>query len=88
MKSTSKSLDDCFKYEPDIKRLTKANSFTHEGRVIYIVKKTPEGKASKAYVAYDHATKILLMSHLDKDFLIEYIREQDMSILSDDSSLY
>ena len=83
-----KKIYDCFKYEPEIKRLTKANSFTHEGRVIYIVKKTPEGKASKAYVAYDHATKILLMSHPDKEYLIEFIRRQDMSILSDDSSLY
>ena len=86
-------LKDCQKYQPEIKRLTKANSFSYEfsgyvdkefiefSRVIYIVKKDITGKAIKLFVAYDYATKIKLSAHWDKDILIEYIGNQDLNIL-------
>ena len=76
-------LDKCFRYEPEIKRLTKASSFIADGRVIYIAKKDHEGKPSKFYVVYDYKTRIQLGFHSDKDFLIDYIKKKDLSILKE-----
>jgi len=75
------SLDDCYKYEPEIKRVTKANSFLASGRVVYIVKKNSQGKTLKVFNAYDKESKVLLMSHWDKEKLIKFIQRQDLSML-------
>jgi hypothetical protein len=83
-----RSLEECNKYQPDIKRVTKSNSFTSGGRIIYIVKKDYTGKTVKVYVAYDKETKIQLMAHWDKEFLIEYIRKQDLTIFGGQGSLF
>ena len=73
--------EDCFVYEPEIKRVTKANSFTAGGRLIYVVKKDHNGKAMKGYSAFDKDTKILLAYHSDKEFLIKYLQDKDLSCL-------
>jgi len=82
------AIEDCYKYEPEIKRLTKSNSFLASGRVIYVVKKEPNGKTSKSYQAYDHESKVLLGSHYDKDFLISFIVKQDLSCLGEQQALF
>ena len=77
-------IEDCFRYQPDIKRLTKSNSFIHNGRVIYLVKKDHEGKAMKNhFVAYDYKTKIQLAFMTNKDKLIEFIEKQDLGVLDE-----
>ncbi len=76
-----RALADCYIYEPEIKRITKANSFMAGGRVIYIVKKDSMGKAMKIYSAYDKESKVLLGANWDKEFLIAFIQAQDLSIL-------
>jgi hypothetical protein len=73
--------EDCFKYQPEIKTATKANSFVAGGRVIYLVKKNQEGRASRVHNAYDKDTKILLASHWDKEYLIKYLQGKDLSCL-------
>ena len=84
-----RELDDCWKYEPDIKRVTVSNSFIADGRVIYIVKKEHTGKSIKLFVAYDKATKVQLAAHWDKEVLISYIQKQDMSVFPrDEASLF
>ena len=80
-----KEVDNCKKYQPEIKRLTKANSMVFDGRVVYIVKKTYEGKAIKMFIAYDEATKTQLAGHHDKDKLIAFLAKQDMSVFGTDS---
>lgn len=77
-------LKDCFRYEPEIKRLTKSNSFIHQGRVIYIVKKENTGKAFGLYVAYDYKTKVQLAFHKNKDDLIDFIKRQDLGVLDNE----
>lgn len=73
--------EDCFVYEPEIKRMTKANSFIAGGRVCVVVKKNPEGKAIKGFNAYDKDSKILLAHHHDKEYLIKYLQGKDLSCL-------
>lgn len=68
-----KSLDECFKYEPEIKRLTKANSLLVGTRVIYIVKKNHKGQANRFYIAYDYKTKVQLAFNTDKEALKEFL---------------
>ena len=80
-----RNLEDCKLYEPPIKRLTKSNSMVFDGRVVYIVKKTYEGKAIKMFIAYDEATKTQLAGHWDKDKLIAFLAKQDMSVFGADS---
>lgn len=65
------------KYQPDIKRLTKANSIVIQDRVVYIVKKKESGKTVKLFVAYDYETKIKLAAHWDKETLIEFLNKQN-----------
>ena len=80
-------LEECYKYEPEIKRMTKTNSFIADGRVIYVVKKDHTGKTlPKTYVAYDSHTKVKLAAHWDKDKLIRYIQSQDLSVLGVDET--
>ena len=81
-----RQLDECKMYEPDIKRLTKTNSFIADGRVIYITRRSHTGKALKMYVAYDSHTKVQLAGHYDKDVLIKYLQGKDMSILGVDET--
>lgn len=81
-------IDKCFVYQPDIKRVTKANSFVACGRVIYLVKKSYDGKALKVYCAYDKEIKILLACHWDKDFLIKYLSDKDLSCLGGQGALF
>lgn len=76
-------LEQCFRYEPKITRLTKANSFTHQGKVIYVVKKESNGKAYGIYIAYDYKTKVQLGFNRDKNWLIEFIKKQDLGILDE-----
>jgi len=76
-----KDIEDCFVYEPEIKRLTKTSSFVAGGRILYITKKSPEGKPIKGFNAYDKDTKILLAHHSDKDYLIKYLQGKDLSCL-------
>lgn len=78
--------DECFKYEGEIKRLTKANSFVADGRVIYVVKKDYTGKTSKMFIAFDEATKVQLFAHYDKDVLINFLQQQDLSCLGKDET--
>lgn len=87
--------EDCLVYEPEIKRVTKANSFVAGGRVVYVCGKDHTGKDMKwtkrvgvnkptpktFYSAYDKDTKILLASHWDKEYLIEYLQKKDLSCL-------
>ena len=80
-------LDECAKYEPDIKRMTKANSFIADGRVIYVAKKDETGKTlSVIYVAYDSSTKVKLAAHWCKDTLIRYLQGKDLSVLGVDNT--
>lgn len=81
-----RQLEDCKVYEGNISRLTKANSFVADGRIIYTVKKDYEGKALKLYVAYDSATKIQLAAHHDKEKLISYLQGKDLSVLGVDNT--
>ena len=76
-----RKLEDCFKYQLDIKKLSKANSTAISGRVIYIVKKDHTGKSSKFFFAYDYETKVQLHFDLDKDKLIEFLNEQNFEVL-------
>ena len=76
-------LSKCFRYEPEIKRLTKANSIAVNGRVLYIVKKFYNGDASRLYACYDYKTKIQLAFHEDKDMLIEFMKKQDLKVLDE-----
>lgn len=76
-------VSSCEKYEPKIKKLTKANSLVINERVIYICKKDHTGKASKLFVAYDYETKIQLAFNKDKDILIEFLEKQDLKVLDD-----
>jgi hypothetical protein len=75
------AVEDCFIYQPDIKRVTSANSFIAGGRTVYIVKKDSTGKSIKIYNAYDKDTKTQLSSHWDKDILIKYLQTKDLSCL-------
>ena len=81
-----KPLDECWKYEPEIKRLTKTNSFVADGRVIYIVKKQYDGKSIKMYVAYDSSTKIQLVADHDKEEVIKFLQGKDLSVLGVDNT--
>ena len=79
MKINSKFL----RYEPSIKRLTKANSNIINNRVIYIVKQNCLGNNIKMFMAYDYKTKIQLYGHFDKDSLIEFLAKQDLKVLDE-----
>ena len=81
-----RTIEECDVYEPDIKRVTKTNSFVADGRVVYVVKKDHEGKTTKSYVAYDRATKVKLAAHWDKDVLIDFVQKQDMSVFGIDET--
>ena len=86
------------RYKEELSKPTKANSFIHMGRVIILLGKDVDGKALKvksgvksktAYIAYDYKTRLQLAYHYDKDFLKDYIKELDLSILeSFDSEAY
>lgn len=76
-----RKLEDCNKYEPEIKRLTKSNSVVIDGRVVYIVKKDFRGKTLRMFVAYDNDSKVQLYAHHDKDTLIQFLLNKDMSVL-------
>ena len=80
-----KDVEECWKYEPEIKRMTKTNSFIADGRVIYVVKKDYTGKTIRMYVAYDSSTKVQLCAHHDKDELIRFVQSQDLSVLGVES---
>ena len=81
-----RDLEDCYRYQPEIKRMTKTNSFIADGRVIYVVKKDHTGKSVKMYVAYDSSTKVQLAAHHDKDELIRFIQSKDLSVLGVDNT--
>ena len=83
-----RAVEDCFIYKPDISRVTKANSFVASGRIIYVCKKDTEGKAMKVFNAYDKETKVLLASHWDKEFLMNYLSDKDLSVLGHNGSLF
>ena len=74
---------DCFKYQPEIKKLTKANSIMVDERVIYIVKKDHTGKTATMYFAYDYTTRIQLVHKKNKDALIEYLKDKKLEVLND-----
>ena len=81
-----RQVDECKTYELNIPKLTKVNSFVADGRVIFITKKSYEGKPLKMYIAYDSHTKVQLAGHRDKEFLIKYLQSKDMSVLGVDES--
>lgn len=99
-----RAIEDCSAYEPDIKKVTTANSFVASGRVVYIVAKYSNGKDSKYrskeknkkgdnkqknyYYAYDRETKIQLGGHWDKEYLINFLIQQDLSCLGGQQSLF
>ena len=83
-----RAIEDCYKYEPEIKKVTKSNSIVIDGRVVYIVKKEHTGKVSRMFIAYDKETKIQLMAMHDKDELIQFLLEQDMSVLGSKNTLF
>jgi len=76
-----RELDVCFKYQKEIKKLTKANSAMIQDVVIYIVKKDHTGSSSKFFFAYDYKTKIQLHFHSEKAELIKFLNEQDFEVL-------
>ena len=91
-------LEECNKYSLDFPKLTKSNSFIHQGRVIVVIGKDFEGNDIKARnglndkgkvryktcaIAYDHKTKIQLCYHTDKDEAIEFIKNQDLGVLDE-----
>ncbi len=51
------------------KKLTRANSFLYNGVVFYIVKKFPDGKASKLYAAYLYPSGVHITADYSKDNL-------------------
>lgn len=63
----------CNIYQGTFSKLTKANSALVNGRVIVILKKQYDGKASDCYIAYDYKTKKQLTYHFEKDKLIEVL---------------
>ncbi len=68
---------DCFRYEPEIKRLTKANSTIINGLMVYMVKKSHDGKSSSPlYCAYDYRSKILLHFDSDKSKLVNFLYDE------------
>ena len=73
----------CFKYQPEIKKLTNANSTMVDSRIVYIVKKDYTGKTSSMYIAYDYKTRIQLAFHKNKDELIEYLKDKKLDVLND-----
>jgi hypothetical protein len=81
-----RALEECCTYQPDITRLTKANSFIADGRVIYVTKKDYEGKANRMYIAYDSSTKVQLAAHHDKNEVVKFLQGKDLSVLGVDSS--
>lgn len=75
----------------EIKRLTKANSFTVCGEVYHIGKKTPDGKASSIY----HVTRVSDMryvcpSTLDKDETIKMVQRKifELDLCREGSTLF
>lgn len=76
-------IESCYRYTGIITKLTKTNSFIHNGRVIYIAKKDHEGKPYGLYIAYDYKTKIQLAFGKTKDFVIEFIKKQDLKVLDE-----
>lgn len=84
-------LKECFRLSPEAllnengkpKRLDARNSIVINGRIIYITKSDNEGKASLFYVAFDYKTRVQLGFNSDKDFLIEYLKKQDLKVLNE-----
>lgn len=77
--------------EFEIKRLTKANSFTVCGEVLHIGKKNPEGKASKTY----HITRVsdnryVCQGSRDKDKTIEMVQRKwiELDLCGEGSTLF
>ena len=83
-----RDIDDCFVYHEEFKRSTKSNSFVASGRVIQVVKKDKDGKSLKVFNGYDKESRILLASHWDKDFLMDYLSDKDLSCLGHNGSLF
>lgn len=77
------ALSKAKRYEPEIKRLTKSNSLAIQDRIIYIAKKDYQGKAVKIFVAYDYKTKVQLYANFSKELIVDYLKEQDLSILEE-----
>lgn len=86
-------LEDCDTFIEEFPSLTKANSFIHQGRVIVILSKLPtgkdtpkrkvKGKHKTTYCSYDHKTKVYLKFGFTKDYLIDFIKQQDLGVLSE-----
>lgn len=88
-----RELKDCHKYLCDFPKLSKSNSFIHQGRVILVISKQydgtdnpkmkVQGKQKTTYSAYDYKTKTYLRWSPTKDELIEYIKQQDLKVLNE-----
>lgn len=90
-----RDLEDCYKYQPELPKLTKGNSFMVSGRVVFMVGKDYMGKDLKirvksntdkpkyktAYNIYDKESRIQLYYHHDKDTAIKFVQSQDLSVL-------
>jgi hypothetical protein len=81
-----KDVNDCYKYNGEFSKATKANSFVADGRIVMILKKDYIGKTSSIHIAYDSFTKVQLMAHHDKDILIKYLQTKDLSVLGEDTT--
>lgn len=71
-----RTIEECFRFQGEIKRLTKANSVIIGGRAVYIAKKNHLNKAIKYFSAFDYKTKVLLSVNLTKEDLISNLRDR------------
>jgi hypothetical protein len=63
------------RYEPEISKITKANSVLVNNRLFYIIKKDEDGKACKAYCVYDYETRIKLGFFWDKTTIVDNLKK-------------
>lgn len=71
----------CHRYSLPMPKLSKVNSFIIDDRVIYVTKSDYLGKTSRLYIAYDYETKIQLAFNINKDELIEYLKDKNLKVL-------
>ena len=77
------AIEDCFVYELEFSKLTKANSVVIDNRIVYIVKKDYRGSASPFFTAYDYTTKVQILFNKDKKKLIEILKTKNLGVFDE-----
>lgn len=75
-----RDIDTVVCYEGDLPKPTKGNSIIIANRVISIIKKDYDCKASKVFSAYDYKSKRLLHSDFEKEDLVSFLVKESASI--------